>query len=238
VKQPGVFLTAEWHNLLMFNYAVDPGMLQRFVPRGTELDAFEGITYVSLVGFEFNRTCVAGLAVPFHRSFEEVNLRFYVRRSGRRGVVFIRELVPKFAVAAIARIAFGENYSRSPMSHSILVHPDSGIIEAEYCWGSGPRRCSMRVEAEKTSFLPPDDSLGQFITEHYWGYASQSDGVCLEYEVQHPRWLVREAKSARFSGDAARYYGAEFAKVLALPPDSAFLAEGSAITVFKGSRVQ
>jgi len=118
VKQPGVFLTADWRNLLMFNYEVDPGMLQRFVPLGTMLDAFEGRTYVSLVGFEFNHTRIAGVAIPFHSSFEEVNLRFYVRRQGKRGVVFIRELVPKFAVAAIARIAFGENYSCVPMSHS------------------------------------------------------------------------------------------------------------------------
>jgi uncharacterized protein len=238
VKQPGVFLTADWRNLLMFNYAVDPGLLQRFVPAGTKLDAFEGRTYVSLVGFEFNSTRVAGVAIPFHRSFEEVNLRFYVKRSSKRGVVFIRELVPKFAVAAIARIAFGENYSSVPMSHLIHVPSDSGDVEAEYCWGSGPGRCSMRIEAEKTSFLPADDSLGQFITEHYWGYAAQLDGGCLEYEVQHPRWLVRDAKSARFSGDAAGYYGAEFARVLTLPPDSAFMAEGSPVTVFKGVRVQ
>jgi uncharacterized protein YqjF (DUF2071 family) len=238
VKQPGVFLTADWRNLLMFNYAVAPGLLERFVLRGTTLDAFEGRTYVSLVGFEFNRTRVAGVAIPFHSSFEEVNLRFYVKRSTKRGVVFIRELVPKFAVAAIARIAFGENYSRVPMSHSIRVQPDSGGVEAEYCWGSGPGRCSMRIETEKTSFLPADDSLGQFITEHYWGYAAQSDGGCLEYEVQHPRWLVREAKTARFSGDAAQYYGAEFGELLKLPPDSAFMAEGSPVTVFKGVRVQ
>jgi uncharacterized protein len=238
VKQPGVFLTADWCNLLMFNYAVDPGLLRRFVPSGTELDAFEARAYVSLVGFEFNDTRVAGLAVPFHRSFEEVNLRFYVRRAGRRGVVFIRELVPKIAVAAIARIAFGENYSRVPMSHSIRAHPETGAVEAEYCWGTRSRRCSMRLEARESSFVPPDNSLGQFITEHYWGYAAQSDGGSLEYEVQHPRWLVREARTARFSGDVARYYGAEFGKVLTLPPDSAFLAEGSPVTVFKGVRVQ
>jgi uncharacterized protein len=238
VKQPGVFLTADWRNLLMFNYAVDPVLLQRFVPYGTELDAFEGRTYVSLVGFEFNQTRVAGVAVPFHRSFEEVNLRFYVRRAGRRGVVFIRELVPKLAVAAIARIAFGENYSRVPMSHSIHLRPNTGVVEAEYCWGSGPGRCSMRLETYESSFVPPDNSLGQFITEHYWGYAAQSDGSGLEYEVQHPRWLVREAKTAKFSGDAAHYYGAEFGKLLMLAPDSAFLAEGSPVTVFKGVRVQ
>jgi uncharacterized protein YqjF (DUF2071 family) len=238
VKQPGIFLTADWRNLLMFNYSVDPGLLQPFVPYGTELDAFEGRTYVSLVGFEFNRTRVTGFTIPFHRSFEEVNLRFYVRRAGRRGVVFIRELVPKLAVAAIARIAFGENYSRVPMAHSIHTQPETGAVEAEYCWGSGPSRCSMRLEAGESSFVPPDNSLGQFITEHYWGYSARADGGCLEYEVQHPRWLVREAKTAIFLGDATHYYGVEFGKLLMLPPDSAFLAEGSPVTVFKGVRVQ
>jgi uncharacterized protein YqjF (DUF2071 family) len=222
----------------MLNYAVDPGVLHRFVPYGTELDAFNGRTYMSLVGFEFNRTRIAGFAIPFHRSFEEVNLRFYVKRSEKRGVVFIRELVPKFAVAATARIAFGENYSRVPMSHSTRVLSGTGAVETEYCWGSGAQPCSMKVEAEKTSFLPPDGSLSQFITEHYWGYAAQANGGCLEYQVQHPRWQVREAKTTRFRGDAAHFYGSEFAELLMLPPDSAFLAEGSPVVVFKGTRVQ
>jgi uncharacterized protein YqjF (DUF2071 family) len=74
------FLTAEWNNLLLLNYAVDPCLLERFVPAGTELDVFEGRNYLSLVGFEFNRSRIFGFAVPFHQAFEEVNLRFYVRR--------------------------------------------------------------------------------------------------------------------------------------------------------------
>jgi len=236
-KKPGVFLTAEWVNLVMLNYAVDRGLLSRFVPSGTELDAFGGQTYVSLIGFEFNRTRLAGIAVPFHRSFEEVNLRFYVRRGSKRGVVFIRELVPKRAVAAIARLAFNENYSRVPMSHSTLTEANTGTITAEYSWGSGASHCSMRIEAEGPGSLPADGSLSQFITEHYWGYAAQRSRGCLEYEVQHPRWNVKEAMEAGFSGDATRFYGGEFASVLQRPPDSAFFADGSAVTVFRGTRI-
>jgi hypothetical protein len=238
MKQPGIFLTAEWNNLLMLNYAVDPALLQSFIPSGTDLDAFEGDTYVSLVGFEFNRTRVRGFAVPFHRSFEEVNLRFYVKRSSKRAVAFIRELVPRYTVAAIARFAFGENYSCVPMSHRIQALPEDGAIEAEYSWGSGVNRCFMKVVAEESSFLPPEGSLGQFITEHYWGYSAQSNGGCLEYEVQHPSWPIKEVKTAEFIGNSSRFYGADFAKVLARPPDSAFLAEGSAVTVFKGTMIQ
>jgi uncharacterized protein len=181
VNRPGVFLTAEWKHLLMLNYAIDPGLVQPYLPAGTELDRFEGITYVSLVGFEFNRTRVGGLAIPFHRSFEEVNLRFYVKRGERRGVVFIRELVPKLAVAATARFVYGENYSCLPMSHWIRAAADSARMEAEYSWGSRQVRCAMWVETEGQAILPADGSLSQFITEHFWGYTAGKNGGCLEY---------------------------------------------------------
>ncbi|MGA2649472.1 MAG: DUF2071 domain-containing protein [Terracidiphilus sp.] len=236
-KQPGVFLTAEWRNLLMLNYVVDPSLLKRFVPAGTELDEFEGKTYVSLVGFEFNRTRVCGLPMPFHQAFEEVNLRFYVKRSLKRGVVFIRELVPKFAVAAIARFAFNENYSSVPMSHLIETSADGAVAEAEYAWNWGKEQFAMRVETEGASFLPPDGSASQFITEHYWGYAAQPDGGCLEYEVQHPRWNVWKAKAASFTGNAVHLYGDKLAQILMHDPDSAFLADGSPVTVYEGRRI-
>src|SRR5271165_3471311 len=141
---PSTFLTAEWKNLLMLNYAVDPSVLASFVPSGTELDTFEGRTYISLIGFEFNRTRLLGFRVPFHQSFEEVNVRFYVRRGTRRGAVFIRELVPKRAVAAIARWAFNEKYLRVPMSHRIEMRADGDIAKAEFAWPFGRERFAMK----------------------------------------------------------------------------------------------
>ena len=238
MKEQNTFLSAEWKNILMLNYAVSASLLERFVPAGTDLDTFDGVTYLSLVGFEFNRTHMFGLPVPFHQAFEEVNLRFYVRRSSKRGVVFIRELVPKYLVAAIARLAFNENYSCVAMSHRIESSADDESMNVEYSWGSGADLSVMRIETEGASFLPPEGSVSQFITEHFWGYAAQPDGGCLEYEVQHPRWNVRSAKLADFSGNAAAHYGPEFAECLMRNPDSAFLAEGSGVTVFKGKRIE
>jgi len=230
-----IFLTAEWKNLLMLNYAVDPALLQPFVPVNTDLDTHDGKTWMSLIGFEFNKTRVLGKAIPFHQAFEEVNLRFYVKRSERRGVVFIRELVPKVAVTAVARLVYGERYSCVPMDHSIET--EAGRTIAEYSWGSGSRRCVLSAETEGDGYLPQQDSLSQFITEHYWGYAAQKTGGTMEYQVEHPQWKVRNTKRAHFTGDAENYYGAEFAEVLDRPPDSAFLAEGSEVTVFKGARI-
>ncbi|MGA8088181.1 MAG: DUF2071 domain-containing protein [Terracidiphilus sp.] len=230
------FLTAEWKNLLMLNYAVDPALLQGYVPAGTELDQFDGKTYVSLIGFEFNKTRVLGTAIPFHQSFEEVNLRSYVRRLERRGVVFISELVPKYAVAAIARFVYGERYSCAKMTH--YIEKSGGRTTAEFSWGSGSGRGMISAETVGDSYLPREGSLSQFITEHYWGYAAQRTGRTLEYQVEHPQWKVRDAKQAQFTGNAGKYYGAQFAEVLERTPDSAFLAEGSAVTVFKGVPIE
>ena len=236
-RVPDTFLTAEWKHILMLNYAVDPFVLASFVPYGTELDFFEGRTYISLIGFEFNRTRLLGFRVPFHQSFEEVNVRFYVRRGEKRGVVFIRELVPKRAVAAIARWAFNEKYLRVPMTHRIETRPDGDIAKAEFAWRFGLERFVMKAETEGASFLAAAGSESKFITEHYWGYAAQKDGGSLEYEVQHPQWRVWKTKQASFTGDAAGLYGVEVARILARDPDSAFLANGSAVTVSKGTRI-
>jgi Uncharacterized conserved protein (COG2071) len=113
-----VFLTAEWRALAMLNYEVDASLLRHFVPAGTELDCWQGKTLVSLVGFRFLKTRVLGIPIPFHRNFDEVNLRFYVRRAEatevKRGVVFIREIVPRRAIAAVARAFYNERYLALP----------------------------------------------------------------------------------------------------------------------------
>lgn len=236
------FLTAEWRYLAMLNYAVDPALIERMVPGGTDLDQFEGKTYVSLVGFRFLRTRVRGIWIPFHSDFDEVNLRFYVKpkRPGpvRRGVVFIREIVPRYAVAKAAQVAFHENYIALPMRHRIAEPvSEGGRVEAEYGWRHGGRWNSLRVESGGRPALAAEGSLEQFITEHYWGYAAQPGGGSLEYEVAHERWRVWRASAAKFTGDCAGLYGADLAACLGGEPDSAFLADGSAVTVYSGARL-
>jgi uncharacterized protein len=234
-----VFLTAQWRDLLMLNYAVNPGLLHRFVPRGTEPDCWNGTFFISLVGFRFINTRLAGLAVPFHCNFEEVNLRFYVRRregeEWRRGVVFIREIVPRQAIAYLARTLYNEKYVALPMAHRIERR--DGRLHVEYRWTHHGRRNQLSAAAEGEPCLPGENSEARFITEHYWGYSAQPDGGCLEYRVEHPSWAVWSADGAHFDGETAELYGADFAEVLRREPASAFLAAGSEVTVYRGRRI-
>lgn len=236
----GKFLTAEWRYVAMLNYEVDPRLLARFVPAGTEIDLWQGKTFVSLVGFRFLKTKVMGVPIPFHRDFDEVNLRLYVRRREgseiRRGVVFVREIVPRWAVAAIARAVYNENYVALPMSHRVDLRPDGGA-SVEYGWQTarGANRLSLSAEGEPKP--PAEGSEEQFIAEHYWGYSTQRDGGCVEYRVDHPSWRVWASHDAKVEGDMQELYGRELAQVLTQAPSSAFLAEGSAVTVYRGRRI-
>ena len=239
-KRKQVFLSAEWRDLVLLNYEVDPRLLMKYVPSGTALDSFLGKTYVSLVGFRFCHAKLFGaITVPFHSNFYEVNLRFYVRRQegteNRRGVVFIAEIVPRQAVAEIARVVYGENYVCLPMRHH--VYSEGLQRTVEYHWQVNDQWCKMTAEASSVPELPREGSLEQFITEHYWGYSTQRGGGSLEYHVSHAQWQVRFSTATCFEGDASPLYGVELGRILQCRPDSAFIADGSPVVVFKGRKM-
>lgn len=237
------FLTAEWRYLAMLNYEIDAAILQPFVPRGTELDSFKGKTFVSMVGFLFENTRVMGLPVPFHQNFEEINLRFYVRHKGedgwRRGVVFIKEIVPRAAIAWVARWLYNENYVALPTGHALLRSPDDpmNIASAKYFWTFEKRAQFLEVVTGGAPSHFVEGSAEEYIAQHYWGYSKQRNGGTVEYRVDHPGWRIWQARSARLECDVEKLYGEQFAQVLRGTPSSAFLAEGSEITVYRGRRI-
>jgi uncharacterized protein YqjF (DUF2071 family) len=226
------FLTANWRYLAMLNFAIDPAILEPLVPPGTEIDFEDGETFVSVVGFLFLDTRLLGFPIPLHRDFEEVNLRFYVRKKSadtwRRGVVFIRELVPKRAIAIVARTFYGEPYLALPMKHDI-EHVDLKV-SVEYSWRRGSKWESLKLSASGEPQSIPAGSHAEFITEHYWGYTKTRAG-CSDYRVEHPRWKVWKAEQFELRADVAALYGEQFAKALSQPPRSAFIADGSPIEV-------
>ncbi len=240
VGRKKVFLTAEWKHLAMLNYEVEPTVVMPFVPRGTELDSWNGKVLVSIVGFLFFNTRVFGIPIPFHRNFEEVNLRMYVRRKAedgwRRGVVFIREIVPRAVIAVTARKLYNEPYVALPMAHRI--EEERGVVKSvEYSWQFGGRQNSLKLTTRDEPQVLCAGSDAEFITEHYWGYNAQRDGSTLEYRVEHPRWRVYEVADAQLDCDIAGLYGEQFCQSLSRKPSSTFLAEGSAVTVYQGSRL-
>lgn len=224
----------------MLNYEIEPSLLAPFVPAGTELDRWNGKVLVSVVGFHFLQTRVFRIPIPFHRNFEEVNLRFYVRRKAedgwRRGVVFIKEIVPRAAIAIVARQVYNEPYIALPMAHQIKE--ELGVIKSvEYSWRFDSRQNSIKLTTCGKAQPLPEASEAEFITEHYWGYNTQRTGATLEYQVEHPRWRVYDVLEATLDCDVSSLYGRQFFDSLNCKPTSAFLAEGSAVKVYQGVRL-
>jgi len=241
------FLTAEWRKLIMAQYVVEPETLAPYLPVGLELDLYNSRCYVSLVAFLFDRVRIKHLAIPFHTRFEEINLRFYVRHretdgSLKRGVVFIREFVPRAAIAFVARRFYEEPYTAIPTSHRIESHP--GNLFVEYSWDLGGRAHSIAVNADPTPIDIAPSSEEEFITEHYWGYTkrrSKTDpaGSTSAYEVQHPRWQTYKlhGEKYRIAVDMGILYGPAFAFLTDEWVSSVLLAEGSAVSVHSGFRI-
>jgi len=237
------FLSARWLDLVMLNWRVPAAMLEPLAPAGTTLDCWNGEHYVSVIGFRFADTRMLGVPIPFHRNFLEVNLRFYVKRimdgEVRRGVCFLRELVPRRAIALTARLLYNEPYRAVRMSHRIEPHEMAAERSlVEYSWQQAGQWSRISVAPAGAPLPPAAGSLEEFITEHYWGYTRQRDGGTVEYRVTHPRWRIWQVSRPTFEGDPAATYGSEFGEVLARSPDSAFLADGSDIAVFMPVRLK
>lgn len=236
MKSKKVFLKAEWRKLIMINYEVSPHLLTKYIPNGTEIDFWQGKTFVSIVGFMFLNTKVLNIPIPFHRNFEEVNLRFYVKRKltdeTRRGVVFIREIVPKTAIATIANWLYNENYISLYMNHQIS-EVDS-LKRVKYSWKQKKQHYFISVESFDTPQPLQPNSQEEFIAEHYWGYSKNKDRT-IEYKVEHPTWVIYPVNKFQLEGNFEKLYGKEFNDVFNQPPTSVFLAEGSEILVRKPS---
>jgi len=235
------FLTANWLNLVMLNYEVDPAILKPYTPAGTELDIWQGKALVSMVGFLFHDTRVLGIKWPFHVNFEEVNLRFYVRyldgEVWKRGAVFISEIVPKPAIAIIANSLYREHYKALPMRHSVTM---LGVDQTQYLyeWKLKGRWSKLGATVGNELFDIAPNSAEEFILEHYWGYNIWNETITMQYQVQHVSWQIRQVTDCVFDADVAALYGAAFVPYLQGNPYSAFFANGSAIGVRMGERIR
>ena len=232
-----IFLTAEWRKLIMANYIIDPAILRPYLPSYTEIDYWDENCYISIVGFMFMNTRIKKYPIPFHRNFEEVNLRFYVRyKDGnywKRGVVFIREFVPLPMVAWVANTIYDERYQFLPMHHNCVLMHDQ--LEVAYKWKKNKWH-SISVEAKNQPAIITEGSKEEFITQHFWGYAKKRRYTS-EYQVAHELWKSYPVTGYNIDVKFEDCYGSEFKVLDHARPDSVFLIEGSPIQVHRDKKL-
>ena len=235
------FLNAQWKNLALFNFEIDAKILEQYIPKGTEIDVWNGKCYISLVGFRFENVKLLGIKVPFHINFEEINLRFYVKRfengEWKRGVVFIKEIVPKPALSFIANSVYKEHYETLPLKYSITENKKEKV-DFVYQWKTEKKWNTILVETEKNPIEIEINSEAEFITEHYFGYTKVNNEKTFEYEVKHPRWKQYQVTNHYLDVDFKRTYGNDFEFLNHQKPISVMLAAGSEISVENKKKIK
>jgi uncharacterized protein len=229
-----IFLTAEWKNLIMANYEIDPILLQPYLPAHTELDYFNGKCYVSLVGFMFEKVKIKGISIPFHTNFPEINLRFYVKHTDKkgnvnRGVVFISEIVPKRAIAWVANNIYKEKYMATAMKNSISVTEKELVLNYSWHWKGKENLVSANVVNQLWPIEPGTKEA--FIFEHYYGYAKVNTTVTNQYTVEHTSWNTYPLTSYKIDCNFEKLYGNHFSFLDNAKPASVFVAEGSPVVI-------
>jgi uncharacterized protein YqjF (DUF2071 family) len=223
------FLTARWRNLILANYRVPEGLVRPLLPPGVELDLRDGSAWASLVGFQFLDARVLGVSWPGFRDFPEWNLRFYVRHRGERGVCFVREFVPQWLVATVARVVYNEPYRAARMG--MRVEDGAGAF-AEYTVDRGGRTHRLSTVGDPSPVRPGSDTAERWFKEHSWGYGVTHRGRLLRYRVDHPEWDVYPVRSFTADVDWGILYGPEWSAMNAVSPGSVVFAVGSAVSVF------
>lgn len=230
-----VFLKANWLRLASANYVVDPAILQKHIPKGTQLESFEGKHYVSLVAFRYSKTRLLNVRVPFHHLFEEINLRFYLKREISKGnwrseVAFTKLFFPKKTLTFVAKHIYKENYETLRMRHSWLekenhLHTSYGLHKNSWH--------DFEIESEKESVRADIDTPEFFFSKQFWGTSQIDHTSSTVYEIEHPDWEVFKVKNSKISFDFQTVFGDDFKHLTHMKPESVHLFKGSEVIVNK-----
>ena len=224
------FLIAQWVNLILMSWQVEPARLFPYLPGGTTLDLFDNTAYLTMIAFEFRQTSIRGIRVPGHVNFPELNLRFYARARGNRGVVFIREFVPRPLIAWVARTVYHEPYDYCRLRHDVESTPET--VRVTHTVKHHGYTYAIQVEGHNQPYLPPPTSLEHHLKEHGRGYGTSRVGTTVTYGVAHRFWLVYPLSRFHYTIDMAKLYGQEWAFLNDQAPANVTLAQGSDVQVF------
>jgi uncharacterized protein len=227
------FLVANWENLVVATFETEKKLLQPYVPPGTELNDWNGRICMSLVGFMFTNTSLRGIPCPFFRSFEELNLRFYVRRKEnnkwKKGVVFIKEIVPARLIGWAGKLLYRENFISLPMHHVFYTGNNSQHVE--YYWKVNKQTNYLKICSSLLPVISGINTLDSFICDHYTAFNKKGADQTISFAIQHNPWKVYPALTYDLRIDAQSLYGDAFAEAFNHKPLGVFLMDGSRTTV-------
>jgi uncharacterized protein YqjF (DUF2071 family) len=185
-----------WHDLLFAHWALAPEALRPLVPPTLSLDTLDGRAWLAVAPFHMSDVAPRGIpALPGVSAFPELNVRTYVTRDGKPGVLFFSlDAGSRLGVEA-ARLLYHLPYFHAAMS----VTPDGAGVR--YASRRRDRRApaaefSARYAPEGPAARPAPGSLEHFLVERYCLYAPAPSGRLYRAEIHHAPWPLQPASAA------------------------------------------
>jgi uncharacterized protein YqjF (DUF2071 family) len=225
------FVTAVWSDLFIISFPVADYILLPFLPTGLTLDKFQGSAYVSVVAFHFGQVHVLGIPSPIRQlaNFPQWNLRFYVRLGDERGIVFIKEYVPTTIVANCVRWLYNEPYVAAPLA--FVPHETATSRRVCYILSVDNHVQTIWTNTTSPPKLPEPNTMGEFVTKQGWGCGQSRRGKSMRFKVTHAPWRNYSIANSSINVDFELLYGAKWAFLDTMKPDSIILCEGSPVSV-------
>jgi len=230
------FLTASWTNLINLTYAVDPSLLLPYLPKGTKLDMINGQAFVSLVPFDFTNTRFLSMRLPYHTDFPEINLRFYVSHKEKKGVVFLKEFIPRYFIKAIANTFYNERYECVRLkSYNMTANNE---LKVSHELKMGRKVFKVEVIASNECYVPVADSTEHYFEERFYGFSQTSRGEPLMFHVEHPSWELYPVKNFKIDFDFGFLFGGQWSFLNEAKPVCAMLVKGSEVKMFPHRKLE
>jgi len=179
-----------WRDLLFLHWPVPLDTLRPLVPRGLEIDAFAGESYVSLIPFEIIESRPEGAPRAMATRFLETNVRTYVRGvDGEPGVYFFSLEASSLLAVTAARLLFGLPYFHAAMR---MRREGTEIEYASHRRGGRDATVEVAWSIGDASDVAADGTRDHFLIERYCLYVARRHGL-YRGRVRHRPYPLRRA---------------------------------------------
>lgn len=174
----------EWNNAVFLHWEIPFQILRQLVPKPLELDNFEGKYYVSVVVFTMEKIRPKYLpSVSFLSDFEEINVRTYVEKDGKKGVYFLNIEAEKWLSAFVAKSLSGLPYEKSEIHR----------IENQCISTNKNKSFHLNINFEIGETLQQKTDLDLWLTERYCLFLDLGKNL-YRYDIHHEEWEIKSLK--------------------------------------------
>src|SRR5262245_276372 len=177
-----------WSDVLFVHYPAAAAELEPQLPRGIELDLYEGRPWISFVFFRLHVRPAWLPAVPGFSSLLELNLRTYVRCVGKSGIYFLSMHANNSLAIAVARLLTPLNYQTARMRYE--AEDDGWRLVECISQASSEARFWIRFRVNGPLQRAAAGSLDAWLVERYRLFVGDKGGSVLAADVEHPPWEI------------------------------------------------